>query len=397
MGIFDELMAFYKNGPAKQINRLEKEKRRSLFREKVRVFFSDANEELGGKICQELQIGRGKAEICFWANNDVRVKIQESVKGCHCFVLGSYHGNSNIRHAEITAIIRACRDSGAEKIIAVIPFLGYMKQEKIKEGREVNLAKLHAEEICNAGANSVVVIDLHADAIQGFFNVPVSHLRSLKSIINVLKKDEDFQDPDKVVCVSPDAGAVARAMKFIHTVFCWLAIIFKYRPNPYSVDTTAFLGTVKDKIACILDDLIQSGTTLVESAIKLIEKGARKIIICVVHGDWCGNAVENMTLMMRTGAVDKFYITNTTPLPEKICNLPNIHVISVVPMLAEAIRRIYMETSLSSLSELNRKKRKIEHIKPVSLFDRLRTTFKKYRPNNGINWDQLAEEIKKVA
>lgn len=382
-----------KNATPDQAMEFESVLREAQFSKKVKIYFSDANAELGNLICQDLGLKRAQY-VSKWSNNEIRAELKDSVKGCHCFIVSSYHENSNIRHMELIGIINACRSSGAEKVIAVIPFFGYSKQEKIKQGREAIMAAVIAHQICQAGVDRVVLIDLHADAIQGFFNVPVDHLRTLKYFVEEIRRIKKF-NPKEFVAVSPDAGGVPRARKFSGILNSLLAVIFKYRPTPESVDSTRFLGKVRDMIACIFDDLIQSAGTLIESVISLIKRGAKKIYIAVVHGDWCGDAVKNMKILMLTGAVDGFFISDTTPCPEEIRKLPNVTIISVHNLLAEAIKRIYMQQPLSDLWEMNGPKgpeKKDDKKRKPDLLKRVASTLRRYRRRR-IDIDDIRKKI----
>jgi len=231
-------------------------------------------------------------------------------------------------------------------------------------------------------------MELHADAIQGFFNVPVDHLRASKQLLAGIK-EHTFLKPRNSTFISPDAGGVARVRKYVNFVRCMLAIIFKYRSSPTVSEVMEFIGNVKGRYAYIIDDMIQSGGTLVGAVSKLIAEGAKQVYIVIIHWDGCDDYLKNMKLLMCSGAVSKFIITDTVPLPPEIRNLPNVVVISVAPLFAEVIKRIYLGDSVSPLYEINgetKSKKKLEKSVPVEI--QLKDVIKKYR-NIDIDLDEI--------
>jgi ribose-phosphate pyrophosphokinase len=222
----------------------------------------------------------------------------------------------------------------------VIPYYGYAKQEKKTSGREPISAKLVANLIVTAGADRVLALDLHAPAIEGFFDIPVDHLRATP----LLARRYRHHYADGIVVVSPDAGGVARADEFRSRVGASLAIISKRHPGPDSTEVLEMVGDVEDKIAVIVDDMISTGGTLTEAARLLKERGAREVHAAATHGIFAGTALEQIS----DSPVSKLIITDTIPLPTEGPR-EFIEMVTVAPMLAEAILRIHKDLSVSAL------------------------------------------------
>jgi ribose-phosphate pyrophosphokinase len=242
---------------------------------------------------------------------------------------------------ELLIMVDALRRASADRVTAVIPYYGYAKQEKKTAGREPISAKLVANLIRTAGVDRVVTMDLHAAAIEGFFDIPVDHLRANPIMAAALRHKLDHDD---IVIVSPDSGGVARANDFRLRVGGHLAIIAKQRPQPDMAEVLEMVGDVRDKTAVIVDDMISTGGTLIEAAETLLERGARDVIACATHGIFAGDAVD----LIQASCIKEVMTTNTIPLADGR-RRDKIYQVSVAPLLAEAIRRIHRQESVSAL------------------------------------------------
>jgi ribose-phosphate pyrophosphokinase len=241
---------------------------------------------------------------------------------------------------ELLLIIDALRRASADRITAVIPYFGYARQEKKTTGREPISAKLVANLIVTAGAQRVLAIDLHAPAIEGFFDIPVDHLRATPLLARRYVRDHQ----GKIVAVSPDAGGVTRAEDFRARVGGSLAIISKQRPDADATEVIEMVGDVDGKSAVIIDDMISTGSTLTVAADLLMERGAKTVHAAATHGVFAGEAIERII----ESSISKVYVTDTIPFPTaELGNL--LEVVTVAPLLAEAIMRIHKDLSVSAL------------------------------------------------
>ncbi len=238
-------------------------------------------------------------------------------------------------------MIDALRRASAYRVTAVIPYYAYAKQEKKTAGREPISAKLVANLIATAGADRVVAMDLHAAAIEGFFDIPVDHLRANPIVADAFRRRYAGED---IVVVSPDSGGVARAYDFGLRVGAHLAIIAKHRPRPDEAEALEMVGDVRGKTAVIVDDMISTGGTLIEAAEMLLARGAGDVVACATHGIFAGGSVD----LIQESRIREVITTNTIPLAEGSRG-DKIHQVSVAPLLAEAIRRIHRHESVSAL------------------------------------------------
>ena len=306
------------------------------------VFAGNSHPALAQEIADYLGLSLGRALVSTFKDEETRVRIEENVRGTHVFVVQT--GTSPVDHnvMELLIMIDALRRASAERITAVIPRFPYAKQEKKTAGREPISAKLVANLIRTAGADRVVTIDLHAPAIEGFFDIPVDHLRGNPVLADAFRR---LCPPDEeIVIVSPDSGGVGRAHDFSLRVGGHLAIIAKQRPQPDAVEVIEMVGDVRGKTAVIVDDLISTGGTLIEAAETLLARGARRVIACATHGTFAGGS----TALIERSRIDQVIVTNTLPLaPHELGG--KIKQVSVAPLLAEAIVRIHRHESVSAL------------------------------------------------
>jgi ribose-phosphate pyrophosphokinase len=256
------------------------------------------------------------------------------------FVIQSLGNPVDHNVMELLIMIDALRRASAARITAVIPYYGYAKQEKKTAGREPITAKLVANLIATAGANRVLTMDLHAPAIEGFFDIPVDHLQAGPLLVDYFREKE----LKNLVVVSPDAGGVGRANKFRERIGAGLAIIAKQRPEPDVAEVVEMVGDVDGKTAIIVDDMISTGGTLVEAARTLCDRGAKCVYACATHGIFAGTPFGQIA----ESALQEIVVTNTIPLPAEAA-AARIGVISVAALFAEAIMRIHKDLSLSAL------------------------------------------------
>jgi len=309
----------------------------------LKVFSGNANPTLAQEICWYLDVPLGRADVGRFPNGEVRVRIEESVRGCDVFVIQPTSPPANDNLMELLIMIDALSRASAKRVTAVIPFYGYAKQDRKTRGREPISAKLVANLLVTAGANRILTMDLHAGQIQGFFDIPVDNLAA-QSLLARYFAAKNLQN---LVVVSPDVGGTARARNFANRLQVDLAVIDKHRPNYAQVEVMNIIGDVKDKTAIIVDDLIDTAGTLVEGAEALLKKGgAREVYACATHPIFSGQAVERIN----NSPLKEVVVTNTIDISEKISkSSPKIKVLSVAPIFAEAIKRIHGELSISEL------------------------------------------------
>jgi ribose-phosphate pyrophosphokinase len=307
---------------------------------RMQIFAGNSHPRLAADITRELEAPLGRAMVGHWKNGETRVKLDENVRGSDVFIIQSICDPVDHHLMEMLIMIDAVKRSSAQRITAVIPYYAYAKQEKKTAGREPITAKLVANLIVTAGADRVLTLDLHAPAIEGFFDIPVDHLRATPLLAARYRREWQ----DGVVAVSPDSGGVARADDFRARMGASLAIISKRHPGPDATEALEMVGDVEGKRAIIIDDMVSTGGTLVEAAELLKERGASEIHAAATHGVFADSALE----LIAGSPVSKLTVTDTLPLPEKGPK-EIVEVITVAPLLAEAILRIHKDMSISAL------------------------------------------------
>ena len=307
---------------------------------RMQVFAGTSHPALVADIMKELNAPLGRAIVSTWKNGETRVKLEENVRGSDVFVIQSLCDPVNHNIMELLLIIDALRRASADRITAVIPYFGYARQEKKTTGREPISAKLVANLIVTAGAQRVLAIDLHAPAIEGFFDIPVDHLRATP----LLARRYDREHSGPIVAVSPDAGGVTRAEDFRARVGGSLAIISKQRPDADATEVIEMVGDVDGKTSVIVDDMISTASTLTEAADLLVDRGAFHVHAAATHGVFAGDAIERIL----ASSISKVYVTDTIPLPHAELG-DRLEVVTVAPLLAEAIMRIHKDLSVSAL------------------------------------------------
>jgi ribose-phosphate pyrophosphokinase len=314
------------------------------------LFAGNSNRALAEEIAKKMGTHVGKALVTTFANEECRIEIRENVRGADAFVVQSLckadpHHSVNDSLMEMLLMIDALRRASAYRVTAVIPYYGYAKQDKKTKGREPISAKLVANLLSTAGVQRVLTIDLHAAQIQGFFDEPVDNLSAGYILANYLIGKRKLQGPSCVV-VSPDAGGVARAETFAKKLQTSVAIVFKRRPRPDVNEVSEVVGDLQGKTAIIVDDMISTGGTLVKAAQALLDRGATSIVTCATHGIFAADAAQKLI----DSRIDEVIVTDTIPVPPEIRG-DKITVLSVGKLLADAIRRISANRSVSEIYE----------------------------------------------
>ncbi len=307
----------------------------------LKIFSGNANLALAQEISAYLGRKLGEAAVSSFSDGEIRVMIDESVRGADVFVVQSCCQPVNDSLMELLIIIDALKRSSANRITAVIPYFGYARQDRKDQPRVPITAKLVADLITTAGADRVLTMDLHAGQIQGFFNVPVDHLYALPVLLDYITKKKI----NGLVVVSPDAGGVERARAFAKRLQANLAIIDKRREGPNQTQIMNIIGDVQGKSVLLLDDMIDTAGTIVQGAQACADQGAREILTACTHAVLSGSALDRL----QASCISQVVITNTIPLrgKERVC--PKLLQLSVAPLLGEAIRRIHEDESVSSL------------------------------------------------
>lgn len=321
---------------------LESQEVPTLEGENLVVFTGNSNPQLAAAIASYLEIPLGNALVKNFSNGETRVQIDENVRGAEVFVVQPTCGNVNDSLMELLILCDALTRSSAKSITVIVPYYGYSRQEKKTTGREPITAKLVANLITVAGADRVITVDLHAAAIQGFFDIPVDNLIAMPIVVDYFRH-KSIPKEDLVV-VSPDAGGVSRARMFAERLGCGLAIIFKRRPRPEAVELMDFVGEIEGKTALIVDDIISTGGTLLKAVEMLKDKGAARVFAATTHGLFAGDAIE----AIEASSIEEVIVTDTVPIPAE-AKQGKITVLSVAPLLGEAIRRNYFHLSVSKL------------------------------------------------
>jgi ribose-phosphate pyrophosphokinase len=307
----------------------------------LKIFTGNAHRDLAKEIAKYLKCPVGQAMVGRFPDGEVDVKVVDNVRGADVFVIQptSYPANDNLM--ELLLLVDALRRASAWRVTAVMPYYGYGRQDRKAEPRVPISAKLVANLVSASGVNRVLTMDLHAGQIQGFFDLPVDHLYSNPVLIEYFKKKKLVND--KVVVVSPDAGGTERARAFAKRLKTGLAIIDKRRPSPNEASVLHVIGEVQGKVALIIDDMVDTGGTLVKAAQALKDGGATRIFAAAAHGILAGPALERLN----ASPIEELVITNTVPLNGKSSD--RLKVLSVAPILGEAIKRIHEEKSISEL------------------------------------------------
>jgi len=306
------------------------------------VFTGNANPELAREVAGHLGVGLGRALVNTFSDGEVNVEIMEHVRSSDVFVIQPTCAPASKHLMELLVMIDALKRSSAERVTAVMPYYGYARQDRRPRTARVAItAKLVADMISVAGADRVVTMDLHADQIQGFFDVPVDNIYAAPVLNNELWR----QQPENLLVVSPDVGGVVRARAMAKQLGAELAIIDKRRPKANEAKVMHIIGSVDNHTCVLMDDMVDTANTLCEAASALKDAGAKQVKACCTHPVLSGSAVERIT----ESDLDEVVVTNSIPLNEEAAACDKIRQISISELLAESIRRIAEGDSVSSL------------------------------------------------
>ncbi|MEQ8237079.1 MAG: ribose-phosphate pyrophosphokinase [Syntrophomonadaceae bacterium] len=310
---------------------------------RMKLFTGNANPYLAKEIGNYLGLSLAKSNVTHFSDGEISVEIHESVRGVDTFVVQPTCSPGNENLMELLIMIDAFRRASVGRINAVIPYFGYGRQDRKSRARDPITAKLVSNLIVEAGADRVVTVDLHATQIQGFFDIPVDHLPGVSTLADHIVKK---QLGDRAVVVSPDVGGVTRARNLAAKLGAPLAIVDKRRPAPNVSEIMHVIGEVEGKSVILIDDIIDTAGTVCNAAEVMMEKGAAEVFVCCTHPVFSGPAIERLA----AAPFKEIIVTNTIPvLGEKI--LPNMKVLSIAPLIGEAILRIHEDLSVSKIFE----------------------------------------------
>uniref|UniRef100_A0A7C5U6E9 Ribose-phosphate pyrophosphokinase n=1 Tax=Fervidobacterium nodosum TaxID=2424 RepID=A0A7C5U6E9_9BACT len=311
-----------------------------ITRNEMKIFTGNANRVLAEKVASYIGMRLGDITVGKFADGEINVRIEETVRGHDVFVIQPTCPPVNENLMELLIMIDAFKRASANSVAVVIPYYGYARQDRKAKGRDPITAKLVANLLTVAGATRVMTVDLHAEQVQGFFDIPVDNLWSFPVFLEELKKDGLLQDD--AVIVSPDVGGVKRARQIAEKVGLPLAILDKRRPKDNVAEILNIIGDVKDKTAIIVDDIVDTARSLVEGANAVKNAGAKRVVACITHPVLSSGAPERI----ENSSIEKIYISDTIyhqSLPQKF------KVVSVAPLLGEAIIRVRKNLSVSIL------------------------------------------------
>ena len=308
----------------------------------MKVLTGNSNKNLSQKISKHLKTKLVHSSIKKFSDGEIYIEINENIRGNSIFLIQSSSAPANDNLMELLLCIDALKRSSAKNITAVIPYFGYARQDRKIAPRTSISAKLVSNLITKAGADRIVTVDLHAGQIQGFFDIPVDNLFATPIFARHVKKNLNKKN---LICVSPDVGGVERARALARKLDIGIAIIDKRRPAPGKSQVMNVIGNVKGKTCIIIDDIIDSGGTIVNAAQALINRGAKEVHVYITHGVLSGEAVDKI----KKSRIKKLVITDTIDNSNKIRKAKNIEVLTISNLLAEAIKRISNSTSVSDL------------------------------------------------
>ena len=313
---------------------------------RLMVFAGRSSQELGQRIAGRLGIDLGGVTLKTFANGEIYVRFEESVRGADVFVVQSTCRPVNDSLMELLIMINAAKLASAHRITAVIPWYGYSRQDKKSAPREPITARLVADLLNASGVDRVLTMDLHAGQVQGFFNVPVDHMTALPMFV------DDFKDriyrgdlAEPLVVVSPDAGRAKLANHFAERLGATLAVLTKQRPDHNEAEITFLIGDVKGRAAVLIDDMIDTAGTLCAGAKVVKDAGATRVFAAATHGLLSGSAVERLT----DSVIEQVVITDTVPLPEAAAGTDLFRVLSVDRILADSVHNVFCDESVSAI------------------------------------------------
>ncbi|EAE4933976.1 ribose-phosphate diphosphokinase [Listeria monocytogenes] len=313
------------------------------FDPKLKIFSLNSNRELAEEIAKEVGIELGKSSVTHFSDGEIQINIEETIRGCHVYVIQSTSNPVNQNLMELLIMIDALKRASAATINIVMPYYGYARQDRKARSREPITAKLVANLIETAGATRMITLDMHAPQIQGFFDIPIDHLNAVRLLSDYFSERHLGDD---LVVVSPDHGGVTRARKMADRLKAPIAIIDKRRPRPNVAEVMNIVGNVEGKVCIIIDDIIDTAGTITLAAKALREAGATKVYACCSHPVLSGPAMKRI----EESPIEKLVVTNSIALPEEKW-IDKMEQLSVAALLGEAIVRVHENASVSSLFE----------------------------------------------
>jgi len=307
----------------------------------LKIFTGNANPELARSVARHLDAGIGNVDVGTFSDGEVSVEIRENVRGSDCFVVQPTSQPANNHIMELLIMVDALRRSSARRITAVIPYYGYARQDRKVNSRVPITAKLVADLIVTAGTDRVLCMDLHAGQIQGFFNIPVDNLYATPVLLEAIRQRYD----GPLCIVSPDAGGVERSRAYAKRLDATLAIVDKRRESANVSKVMNIVGDVKDRTCVVVDDMVDTAGTLTEAAKALKREGASVVFAAITHGVLSGPAIKRIV----ESPLQELVITDTIVLTDEARNCEKLKVVTIAPLLGDAIRRINNEESVSSL------------------------------------------------
>ncbi|WP_330938004.1 ribose-phosphate diphosphokinase [Bacillus licheniformis] len=306
----------------------------------LKIFSLNSNPGLAKEIADIVGVELGKSSVKRFSDGEVQINIEESIRGCDCYVIQSTSAPVNEHIMELLIMVDALKRASAKTINIVMPYYGYARQDRKARSREPITAKLVANLLETAGATRVIALDLHAPQIQGFFDIPINHLMGVPILGNYFE-EKNFKD---IVIVSPDHGGVTRARKLADRLKAPIAIIDKRRPKPNVAEVMNIIGHIEGKTAILIDDIIDTAGTITLAANALVESGAEEVYACCTHPVLSGPAIERID----NSKIKELVVTNSIELPEEK-KIAKFKQLSVAPLLAEAIIRVHEKQSVSFL------------------------------------------------
>nr|WP_106782156.1 ribose-phosphate diphosphokinase [Lysinibacillus timonensis] len=309
---------------------------------KLKIFSLNSNYPLAQEIAEIMGVELGKSSVKHFSDGEVQISIEESIRGCDVFIVQSTSAPVNEHLMELLIMVDAVKRASARTVNVVIPYYGYARQDRKAKAREPITAKLVANLLETAGATRVIVLDLHAPQIQGFFDILIDHLMAVPLLSEYFLSKN--YSPEELVIVSPDHGGVTRARKMAERLKAPIAIIDKRRPKPNVAEVMNIVGNIEGKVCILIDDIIDTAGTITLGANALKENGAKEVYACCSHPVLSGPAIERI----ENSPIKELVVTNTIQLPEEKRS-PKVKQLSVANLMADAISRVYENKSVSTL------------------------------------------------
>ncbi len=308
----------------------------------MKVFSGRASHALTAGVCESLEVEQARCTVTTFSDGEINIQIGENVRGRDVFLINSTSPPVNRHLMELLIMIDAAKRASAERVTAVIPYYGYARQDRKEKARVPITAKLVANLLTAAGADRILAVDLHCGQIQGFFDIPVDHLAAEVVFVKYI---EERERADKLMVVSPDMGSVKRAREFADRLGVQMAIVDKRRPRDNVAEVMNIIGDVEGMNCILLDDMIDTGGTLCKAAEALKKRGAVSVKAFATHPVFSGSALDNIA----SSELEEVIVCDSIPLTEKAQGIKKIKQLSLAPLIAEAIRRIHKDESVSSL------------------------------------------------